>query len=193
MGLAVGAEHLRHEGVGLVAVRPQPDLHHPQAAVGHDRPLERGVGLEADDQLPVQVDVAGLMRRDRRRGRGIDVVDALGALLREPCADLLPDGAGTVRGAREEARTALVRRVVGLDEVTHVDVFTPASAREATPRVRRTHGGFHACRGHGRHYCLRIARDAVRRGARTGSAVDVRRARVRRTGSAGARRAAVRP
>jgi tetratricopeptide (TPR) repeat protein len=58
VGLAVGPEDLGHQRVGLIAVRLQTVLHHPQTAVGHDRPLHGGVRLETDDQLAVPVDAA---------------------------------------------------------------------------------------------------------------------------------------
>lgn len=141
VGLAVGAEDLGDEGVGFVAVRLQAVLHHAHAAVGHDRPLERGVGLQADDQFAVPVDVPGGVRGDRGGRRGVHVEDAPAALLGEQRADLLPHLAGAVRGSGQEGCVAFVGRVVGLDEVAHVDAPTPSLSGEVPPGV----GGPGAC------------------------------------------------
>ncbi len=76
VGLAVLREDLVDGRVQLVAVGLQPGLDHPQPAVRHDRALQRGVGLQADDDLPVAVQVARRVAGDgggdaarRRRAR----------------------------------------------------------------------------------------------------------------------------
>ncbi len=133
VGLAVLREDLLQFRGDRVAVRLQGAGDHPPAAVGHDRALERGVGLEADDQFPVTVDVAGGVRGDRRRDVVGDVEDALTALLREPVRDRPPHGGGALGGTGEEGVVALVGRVVVLDEVADVDGVAPQSALEALP------------------------------------------------------------
>ena len=45
--------------VGLVAVGLEAVGDHLEAAVGHDRALQRRIGLQADDDLVFLVDVAG--------------------------------------------------------------------------------------------------------------------------------------
>ena len=56
--LPVLGERLHHVRVGLVAVGLEGAEHHPETAVRHDGALERGLGLEPDDDLVVLVDVA---------------------------------------------------------------------------------------------------------------------------------------
>ena len=102
--LAVGREDLLDGRVDLVAVGLERALDHAPAPVGDHGPLERGVGLQADDQLVVLVDVAGCVRRDRARDVRVDVVDAALALGREHRRQLLPDRRGARRRAGQEAR-----------------------------------------------------------------------------------------
>jgi hypothetical protein len=80
VGLAVLGEDLADALVRLVAVGLEARRDHPPAAERHDRPLQRRVGLQADDDLVALVDVARRMRRDARRDLR-DVEDALLALL----------------------------------------------------------------------------------------------------------------
>ncbi len=94
VGLPVFGEDLLHLRVELVAVGGQAVLHHPQPALGHDRPLERRVGLQPHDQLAVAVDVAGGVRGDRRGRGGVDVVDAPPPLLGKHPGDPVPHGLG---------------------------------------------------------------------------------------------------
>jgi len=123
--LAVLAEDLTDHRVGLVAVGLQRLLDHPVATVGHDRALEGSVRLQPDDELVGLVDVAGGVRGDGRRGVRVDVVDALLTLGREHRRQAVPDPGGAGGGAGEERAVPLVRRVVALDEVAHVDVVRP--------------------------------------------------------------------
>ena len=68
VGLAVGGEDLLEVGIDRVAVGGQRVLDHPPAAVRHDRPLQRRVGLQTDDDLVGRVDVAGSVRGDGAPG-----------------------------------------------------------------------------------------------------------------------------
>jgi hypothetical protein len=63
--LAILAEGLDDLRIRLVPVRFQRVDDQAQAAVGHDRPLERRIGLKPDDDLVVLVDVTGRMGGDR--------------------------------------------------------------------------------------------------------------------------------
>ena len=101
VGLAVLAEGLDDLRVGLVAVGLQRVDDEPQAAVGHDRALERRVGLQPDDDFVVPVDVARRVRRDRAGDLG-DVEHALLALLDEQPLEDVPDVLGPCRGAASE-------------------------------------------------------------------------------------------
>jgi hypothetical protein len=135
VGLAVLREDPLQLGVDRVAVGLEAVLDHPPAAVGHDRPLERRVGLQADDELLLAVDVARGVRGDRRRGAGVHVVDALLPLLREHRRQFPPDAECALGRAGEEGRVALVRGVVLLDEPARVDGVAPPRSDETPPRV----------------------------------------------------------
>ena len=71
---------------GRIGVEPgglQAGFHHSQAASGKDRPTERTVGLQADDDLVVTIDPAGSMGKHRGWRRRIDIQHALSPLLLE--------------------------------------------------------------------------------------------------------------
>src|SRR5262249_9637415 len=70
-GLPLFREGLVHLGVGLELGRLQARLDHAQAAVGKDRPLERLIGLQPDNDFVVTVDIAGLVRQQGRRPFGV--------------------------------------------------------------------------------------------------------------------------
>src|ERR1700750_1904755 len=103
-------------GAGLARFREAPE-----AAVRHDRALERRLRLEADDHLVVLVDVARRVRGDRARDLG-HVENALLALLDEQPFERLPDLLRSSGRRREKRLVAVVRRVVDLDEVADVDL-----------------------------------------------------------------------
>ena len=63
VGLAVFRERFMHLRVGRETGRLQARLDHAQAAIGEYGPLERLVGLQADDRLIVLVDVSRLVRQ----------------------------------------------------------------------------------------------------------------------------------
>ncbi len=149
MGLAILGEDLADALVRLVAIGLEARRHHPPAAERHDRPLQRRVGLQADDDLVLLVDVARRVRQDAR-GNLRDVEDALLALLREQRLQGLPDALGALGGAGQELAVAFVGGVVALDEVANVDLLRPMARLEAAPcgsrllagEIRR---GGHAC------------------------------------------------
>ena len=80
--LPVLGEGLDHVRIWRVAVRLQRTDHHAEAAVRHDGALQRRVGLQADDDLVVLVDVARGVGGDRTRDLR-NVEHALLALLDE--------------------------------------------------------------------------------------------------------------
>ena len=135
VGLAVPGEDLPDGRVQGVAVGGEARLHHPQAAVGHDRAAQRRVGLQPDDQLVLPVDVAGGVAGDRGGGVSVDVVDAARPLVGEHRGQPRPQRAGALGRAGQERRVTGVRGDVGLDEVPDVDLVLPAAAGEALPRV----------------------------------------------------------
>ncbi len=135
VGLPVPGEDLPDVRVQGVAVSGEACLHHPQAAVGHDRAAQRRVGLQPDDQLVLPVDVAGGVAGDRGRGAGIDVVDAARPLVAEHRGQPRPQRAGALGRAGQERRVTGVGGEVDLDEVPDVDLVPPATAGETLPRV----------------------------------------------------------
>ncbi len=139
--LAVLGEDLLEVLVDRVAVRLQRALDHAPATVRHDRALERGIGLQPDDQLGLAVDVARAVRGDGGRRVRVDVVDTLLPLGREHRRELLPHRGGARGGSREERVVSGVRGVVALDEVAHVDAVAPGSRGETRPG-----GGRRGCR-----------------------------------------------
>ena len=132
VGLAVLAEGLHHLRVRLVAVRLQRIDDEAQAAVGHDRPLERRVGLQPDDDLVVAVDVAGGVRRDRAGYLG-DVEHALAAFLDEQLLEDVPDVLGPRCRGLQKGRISVVRLVVLLNEIANVDFLLPETGSKPLP------------------------------------------------------------
>ena len=72
-----------HRRIGIEAGRLQTGLNHAKAAEREDCPLERLVGLKTDDDFVVAIDIAGLMRQQRRGSFRINREHALLSLLRE--------------------------------------------------------------------------------------------------------------
>jgi hypothetical protein len=92
------------------------------------------LGLQADDQLVVPVDVARRVRGDRRRGVRVDVVDPAprsSTNIRCSCRQIR--SVRSVGPARNSA-SAGVRRDVVVDEPADVDRLAPPVARQALPR-----------------------------------------------------------
>ena len=130
--LAVLGEDLADGRVGLVAVGFEARRDHAPAAERHDRALEWRVGLQADDDLALLVDVAGVVRDDA--GRNLrHVEDALLAFLGEQRLQRLPHAARALGGALQEGTVTFVRGVVALDEFADVDAALPCTGREAPP------------------------------------------------------------
>ena len=80
--------------IGLEAGGLQTRLDHAQAAEGKDGPLERLVGLQSDDDLVVAIDVAGLVRQQRRGRLRVDGEHAFLSLVLEIGLQLGPDRLG---------------------------------------------------------------------------------------------------
>ena len=130
--LAILGEDLTQERIGLVAVGFEAIRHHAPAAERHDRPLERRLGLQPDDQLVRLVDIARRVRHDA--GRHLrDVEDALFPFLREERLQGLPYAACAVGRSLQEGTVAFVGGVVSLDEFAHVDPAAPTPRCEAAP------------------------------------------------------------
>ena len=93
---AVLGEGLMDLGIGLEPRGFQARFHHAQAAVWKDRPLERLVRLQADDDFVVAIDVSGLVRQQGRRILLIDGEHPLLSLLGEIGLQLCPNGLGAL-------------------------------------------------------------------------------------------------
>ena len=131
--LAILRERLDDVRIGLVAVGLERAGHHPEAAVRHDRALQRRLGLQTDDDLVLAIDVARRMRRDRA-GNLRDVEHAFLAFLDEQRLELGPDALRARGRRREERGVAVVGRVVLLNEVADVDGRLPEAGTESLPR-----------------------------------------------------------
>ena len=146
VGLAVAGEDLLDLGVYLLARLLDGGLHHAPAAVGHHGATQRGVGLQANDDVVILADVAGRECVDVGGGVGVDVEDANLALLGEVVLlQGVPQTQGLVRGVSEERGVAVVRGVVALDEVADVNVLGPRSGNEAFPGVIAARRGGRCC------------------------------------------------
>ncbi len=130
--LAVLGEDLAEGRVRLVAVGLETRRDDAPAAERHDRPLERRVGLQADDDLAVLVDVAGLVREDAG-GNLRHVEDALLAFLGEQRLQRLPHALRALGRTLQELAVPLVRGVVALNELADVDPALPRPRGEAAP------------------------------------------------------------
>ena len=120
----------------LVAVLLAGVAHHAHAAERVAGALERLIGLEANDQLAVLVEVAGAERGDGDDGFGVDVADAaLFALLGEQGIELLAQSGRACGSRREESAVAVIRGVVLLDKVADVDLVFPNAAVKIVPCV----------------------------------------------------------
>ena len=138
--LAVFREGLVHLRIGVEACGLEAGLNHPQSAEREDRPLERLVGLQADDHLVVAVDVAGLVRQQRRRRLGIDGEHALLALVLEIRLQLGPYSLGAFGRAREKLLVTGIGRGVADDEIPNVDRGAPRARLEPAPALRAIAG-----------------------------------------------------
>ncbi len=134
VGLAILAEDLTQCRIRRVAVGLQARRHDAPAAERHDGPLERRVGLQADDQLVGLVDISRRMGQDAGWHLG-HVQDPLLALLCQERLQRLPEATRAVGGACQEIAFALVRRIVALNELAQIDPRLPAAGGEACPGI----------------------------------------------------------
>ena len=88
--LAIMGERVVDLRIGFETRGLQARLDHAQAAVREDRTLERLIGLQADDDFVVLVDIAGLVREQRGRRLGVDGQNAFLLLLLEIGLQLAP-------------------------------------------------------------------------------------------------------
>ena len=116
----------------------QPGLDHAQPAIRHDGAAERRVGLKADDDLVVAIDVTRLVRGQRGWRFDIDVQNPFVDLLFEIGLQLGPDGFRALAGTCEKRLVPIIGSDVALDEVADVDRVLPTPGRRNLTSSRRT-------------------------------------------------------
>src|SRR5271154_1200700 len=134
VGLTIFRKNFGDLWIRLDPIGLEARLYHAPPAERHDRALERGVGLQADNDLGLLIDVAGHVRKNAG-GNLRDREHTLLPLFLEEGCELRPQVRRTFRRAAQEALVAFVRRVVLLNEFADVDVLLPRSADEATPSL----------------------------------------------------------
>ena len=159
VGLVVLREDLVELGIHLIAVRRSGLLRHADAAVRHERTLERLVGLETDHLLQILqgiIDVAGPIGSQARDDFRLTFEHAaLGALLFLQLLHATPELVGRLRRAGQKALITIIRRVVVLDEVPDIHIVCPLRTLETSPRNVSIHSVHH---GPPFLYSIRISR-----------------------------------
>ena len=125
VGLAVLGEDGLGGGVELIAIGLQRFLYHADASLGEDSALQRLVGLKADHHLAVLVDISGSVGVDALGQLGLGVVDSLLALHLKKGRQHGPQFLGFLRGTRQKTLVACIRLIVGLDEVSYINLVLP--------------------------------------------------------------------
>ena len=138
MGLAVLGERFMDLRIGLDVGRLQPRLDHSETAIRKNGSLERLIGLQSDDHLMILVDVAGLVREQRRWRARIGIEDTLLPLLLEIRLQLGPHRLGLARGRRQEFLVTQIGLNVARDEIAHIDRRPPGAGRKFAPCIFRT-------------------------------------------------------
>ncbi len=134
VGLAVLGEDLLDLRVRFEAGLFGGGLDHAPAAGGHHGPLQRLVGLQADDDVVAVADEAGGEGVHIGGDVGFDVVDALLTLHAEIVAlEGVPDLQGLVGRAGEERCVPGVGGVVAQNEIAYIDAGSPKAFGEAAP------------------------------------------------------------
>ena len=143
MGAGVLGENLVQLLAGLEAVGGAGLLCHLDAAVGHEGALEGLVGLQTHDLLQILqafVDIAGAVSGQAADHFGLHIQHAaLGALGLLQLLQGTPQLVGCLGGAGQKAFVAVIRGVVLLDEVAHIDFFFPDAALKAFPLFKIDH------------------------------------------------------
>src|SRR6185295_5016194 len=105
---------------------------HTQAAVGHDGPFERSVGLETHDYFIISINVARAMRGDGTRNQR-DVEHTFLPLFYKELVQPIPQVLGSLCRGRKEGFVSFVRLVVLLDEVANINLPLPETCLESLP------------------------------------------------------------
>ena len=135
VGLVV-LELLLNLGRNLIAVLLARITDHAHAAERIACTLERLIGLQADDNLVVLVEIARAEGRDGDNGLGVDITDtALFALLREQCIELLTQRSRACGSRSQKSAVTIIRGVILLDKVADIDLVFPVAAIKVVPCV----------------------------------------------------------
>jgi hypothetical protein len=134
--LAVLGEGFVYLRIGLETCCFQARFHHPQAAEREDRPLERLFRLKTDNHFVVGVDVASLVRQQRRRFLRVDGQNALFSFVGKVRLQLVPHRLGALRWRGKKFFVPRIGCDVADNEVAHVDRGRPAAWLESPPCVR---------------------------------------------------------
>jgi len=135
VGFAVFRERLVHSRIGLEPGGLQAGLDHAQASVREDRPLEWLVCLKTHDDFVFAIDIAGLVRQQRRGSRCIDGKHPLLSFVREIRLQFRPDRFCALRRPREKVLVPFVRRDVPDDEIANIDGSRPIPGPKAFPAI----------------------------------------------------------
>ena len=133
VSLPILREGFRHRGIGFVSISLERVDDHPKTAIGHDRTLERCLGLKSNDHFVAPIDIAWIVGSDGTWNQG-NVEHALFSFFHEEFVQAIPKVRCACGGARKEGIVSLIRLVVLLNEVADIDLPLPKSRFEALPR-----------------------------------------------------------
>ena len=137
VGLVVFGEDLVELGVHFVPVGFRRFFRHFDAAVGHEGPFQRLVGLEAHHLFQILhgfIDVAGAVRRQAGNHFRFAVQHAaFGPFFLLEFLDLSPQFVGGFRRPCQEAFVPVIRGIVVLDEIPDIHIVRPFHAFKTSP------------------------------------------------------------
>ena len=97
----------------------------------HDRALERGVGLQTDDLFEILIDITSIVGGDRGDRFFVNVINAVALAFHfHLLKKLIPKSFCSFGGRCEKFFSAVIRRVVALDEVPYIDFRIPCALLE---------------------------------------------------------------
>ena len=134
MCLPVSGEKFGNFRINLITVVGASLLCHTNTAVRLQRSLERLVGLEAYDCLFALVKVSGAMGGNCGYNLGIHIKDAACfSFLFLQVKHLCPQILCVLCCAGKESLITVIRMIVPLNEITHVDFFVPLACYKICP------------------------------------------------------------
>ena len=147
MGFPVGGEEFLHVRVKSVAVIRTCLLRHADSAVRLQGTLEGRVRLNAYDSFFGFIKISGTMGRNGGNDLGIHIQDTAGfSFFAAQIQYLLPKIQSILGRACEKSFIPVIRVVIVLDEITHVDFMFPIAANKTIPFCSQDFPPFR-CRG----------------------------------------------